>query len=246
MARAVVWHAHTDFVLYSARQGDTVESIAVRFHVSIGGIYELNGMLAGQEVQMGETYKIPTDPSYGMYYRPASYVVTGYGTTTYTNSPWTSLAGNPPDGALCGATPSGVGDSMGNYDLSSFQLKGPNPGSTWIRGFTWYHFGVDISQPAGAPIHAAQAGEVIFAGWDPGGGGWTVKINHCNHLSTMYCHMVRYLVHVHQMVSAGDLIGLEGMTGNAAGPHLHFQVEWDNRPVDPLLFYGRSIYNITH
>lgn len=239
LSGAVVWHAQISYTLYTAKAGDTLDSICQKFNVQPGGIYELNNMLSGQEIQVGQTYKIPNDPSYGLYYRPASYYTKGYGTTTYGDSPWTSLAGVPPNGALCG--PGGDPNNP-----MAYQLWGANPNSYWVRGFSWYHNGVDISQPAGAHIHAAQAGEVIFSGWDPGGGGWTVKINHCGHLSTMYCHMEQLLVHVHQMVNAGDVIGLEGTTGWSTGPHLHESVEVDNVPVDPLAYYGNNIYNITH
>jgi LysM repeat protein len=242
LSGAVVWHASEGYTLYTVKSGDTVEGVAARFGVQIGGIYELNHMLSGQDLQLGKTYKIPTDPSYGLYYRPPSFIIAGNGTTTYTDSPWTSMAGIPPEGSLCGPAPQGQGDNMANYNLLSFKLYGPNPNSYWVRGFIPnFHFGVDISQPAGVPIHAAQAGEVIFSGWDPGGGGWTVKINNCNHLATMYCHMqAPPIAKVHQMVQAGDVLGYEGMTGDATGPHLHFQVEWDNVPVDPLLFYASS------
>lgn len=239
LSGAVVWHAQVGYTLYVAKSGDTIESIAKKVGVQIGGIYELNNMLSGQEIQVGKSYEIPSDPSYGLYYRPASFYTAGYGTTTYGDSPWSSLAGVPPEGALCGP----AGDPA---NPMSYQLWGANPNAYWVRGFTWYHNGVDISQPAGAPIYAAQAGEVIFAGWDPGGGGWTVKINNCNHLSTFYAHMEQLLVHVHQMVSAGDKIGLEGSTGWSTGPHLHLTVEIDNVPVDPLAFYDWNTYNITH
>ena len=249
LSGAVVWHAQVDFFMYVAAASDTIDTIAAKFNCQVGGIYELNNMLSGQELQIGHAYKIPKDPNYGMYYRPASYYVAGYGATTYGNSPWTSNAGVPPPGALCGPTPQRTGSDENNiaaYNLASFQLKGPNPGSYWVRGFTWYHNGVDISQPAGAPIHAAQAGEVIFSGWDTGGGGWAIKINNCNHVSTFYAHMEQLLKKVHDMVNAGDVIGLEGSTGWSTGPHLHFTVEWNNVPVDPLQFYGWSTYNITH
>lgn len=248
LAGAVVWHAQTAFVWYTAKSGDTLDSIATKFGVQIGGIYELNGMLSGQEIEIGKAYKIPTDPSYGLYYRPTSFYAAGNcaGCTRYGNSPWTSIAGNPPAGSLCGPTPHGDGDNMGNYDLSSFNLYAPNPNAYWVRGFSWYHNGADLANPEGTPIHASQAGEVIFAGWDPGGGGWTVKIDHCNHLSTFYAHNDQLLVHAHQMVNAGDVISLEGSTGWSTGPHCHFTVEWDNNPVDPLAFFDWSTYNITH
>ena len=229
LAGAVVWHAAPDFVWYTARAGDTLDTLKDKFHVQVGGIYELNGMLSGEELQIGKAYKIPTDPNYGLYFKPESFVITGYGTTTYGNSPWTSLAGVPPEGASCG--PNGDGNPMG------YELGVPNPNAYWVRGFSWYHNGADLANPEGTPIHAAQAGEVIFSGWDVGGGGWTVKINHCNHVSTFYAHMDTLLVTTHQMVQKGDVVGLEGSTGWSTGPHLHYTIEWDNNPVDPLAYY---------
>jgi murein DD-endopeptidase MepM/ murein hydrolase activator NlpD len=238
LSGAVVWHPSVGFFWYTVRAGDNLEALANRFNCAIGGFLELNGMLAGQELQIGKAYKIPTDPTYGLNYQPPSYVVGGYGATVYGPGLWSSLAGIPPEGAICG--PNGQGNPAG-YDL-----KSPNWNSYWARGFTWFHNGVDLDNPLGTPVHAAQAGEVIFAGWDGGGGGWSVKINHCNHVATFYCHMERLLVKVHDMMHVGDVIGLEGSTGWSTGPHTHFSVEWNNNPVNPLSYFNWSIYNITH
>jgi murein DD-endopeptidase MepM/ murein hydrolase activator NlpD len=253
----VVWHASPGFFWYTAGRGDTLDSLARRFNVQVGGIYELNGMLSGQEIEIGKAYKIPTDPNYGVFYRPPGFVTIPNGSNSALGPTYydpyhadLSLAGVPPYGALCGPIPRGSGSNLGNYVLSSFDLKAPNLGAYWVRGFTWYHHGVDLANPAGTPIHAAQSGEVIFAGWDTWGGGWSVKINHCYGLATYYLHMQQLLVHVHQMVHVGDVVGLEGSTGWSTGPHLHFAVEFYHTGVDPMPFYGayfaQQAYNITH
>lgn len=236
---AVVWHKQPSYHWYVAQSGDSVESIAAQFHVQIGGIYELNNMLAGQEIDVGKAYKIPDDPYYGTDYRPASYVTggSGNGATTFGNSPWTSLAGRPDPEQPCGPN--------GNGNPTAYQLVSPNPGSVWIRGFSWYHNGVDIAAPAGNPIHAAQAGEVIWAGWDVGGLGWSIKINNCNGIATVYGHMEKLLVGVHTMVGPGATIGLEGSTGWSTGPHLHFMVEVNNNPVDPFAYFSYNTAAIT-
>jgi murein DD-endopeptidase MepM/ murein hydrolase activator NlpD len=128
----------------------------------------------------------------------------------------------------------------GHGTPTGYQLQAPNKGSHWVRGFTWYHNGVDMAAPAGNTITAAQAGEVIWAGWANDGFGFSVKINHCNHVSTMYGHMEQLLVKVHDVLRAGDPVGLEGSTGWSTGPHLHFMVEWNNVPIDPMPYYNYS------
>jgi murein DD-endopeptidase MepM/ murein hydrolase activator NlpD len=104
---------------------------------------------------------------------------------------------------------------------------------------------VDIAAAEGNPIHAAQSGQVIWAGWDVGGLGWSVKINHCDHISTVYGHMDKLLVKAGDNVQQGDPIGLEGSTGWSTGPHLHYMVEVDNQPVDPMAYYNYNTNSVT-
>jgi murein DD-endopeptidase MepM/ murein hydrolase activator NlpD len=241
LSGAVVLHSDVSYHWYVANVNDTPESVAKAQHVQVGGIYELNGLLAGQELTVGKTYKIPDDPKYGLNYRPPQlYDTTAtYGQTTYGDSMWASHAGDPPPEAPCGVDGHGV--------PSGYQLfnQSPNPGSHWVRGFTWFHNGVDLAATNGNPIRAAQAGEVVWAGWANDGFGYSVKINHCFHISTAYGHMQQLLVHVHNYVQPGDVIGLEGSTGWSTGPHLHFMVEVDNVPVDPMPYYNNNQTTIT-
>jgi LysM repeat protein len=234
LSGVVVLHSDVSYHFYIAQFNDTPESVAARFHVKVGGIYKLNGLLAGQELTVGKSYKIPDDPNYGADYRPPPVYAAEatYGATTYGNSMWASHAGEPPPEVPCGVD--GHGTSV------NYQLKPPNPNSNWVRGFTWYHNGVDMSAPRGNPIKAAQAGEVIWAGYANDGFGWSIKINHCFHISTAYGHMDALNVKVHDIVQPGDTIGFEGSTGWSTGPHLHYMVEYDNVPIDPMPYYGYS------
>jgi LysM repeat protein len=231
LAGAVVSQNQVNYFWYTAQSNDTIEGVAAKFNVQIGGIYELNNLLAGQEITIGKAYKIPTDPNYGKNFRPATYIpISSNGGTVFGNSPWTSIAGNPLPETLCGVEGNGVPTAYG--------LVAPNPGAFWVRGFNWYHNGLDLSGPAGDPIHAAQAGEVIWAGWDVGGLGYSVKINSCYGISTVYGHMESLNVKEGDNVEAGSTIGLEGSTGWSTGPHLHFMVEVSNNPVDPSAYFG--------
>jgi murein DD-endopeptidase MepM/ murein hydrolase activator NlpD len=238
LSGAVVLHSDVSYHWYVAQWNDTPESIARAQHVQVGGIYEINGLLAGQELTVGKTYKIPDDPNYGKTFKPAQlYATTAtYGATTYGNSMWASHAGDPPPEAPCGVDGHGV--------PAAYQLQPPNPGAHWVRGFTFFHNGDDLAAPAGNPIRAAQAGEVVWAGYANDGFGNSVKINHCFHISTAYGHMQALNVKVHDYVQPGDIIGFEGSTGWSTGPHLHYMVEVDNVPIDPMPYYGYSQANI--
>lgn len=239
LSGAVVLHHDPTYQWYVVQWGDTVESIAEKKHIQIGGIYELNDLLAGQEITVGKAYKIPDDPYYGKDYRPAAFTVRGNGSTVFGSNWWNAVAGDPLPEASC--APDGNGDPAG------YQLVAPNPGAYFVRGFSWFHDGVDLSAPEGNPIHAAQNGQVIWAGYDATNGfGWSVKINHCHHLSTIYGHMDGVNVHIGQNVKAGDVIGIEGNTGWSTGPHLHMTVQWNNYAVDPLPYYSWDFNKLLH
>jgi murein DD-endopeptidase MepM/ murein hydrolase activator NlpD len=97
------------------------------------------------------------------------------------------------------------------------------------------HEGIDVTAPMGSPIEAPAAGIVIDAGWESGYGN-TVTIDHGYGLVTKYAHASKLLVKTGQRVSRGQRIALVGNTGLATGPHLHYEVHVNGRPVDPLKY----------
>jgi murein DD-endopeptidase MepM/ murein hydrolase activator NlpD len=97
-----------------------------------------------------------------------------------------------------------------------------------------FHSGIDYSAPTGAPVTAAAGGRVTFAGWSDGGWGRIVTIAHSNGVQTLYAHLSRVGVRVGQRVRARQRIGRVGASGNASGPHLHFEVRLRGAAVDPL------------
>lgn len=228
------------YVEYRVLPGDTYEHIASVFGVALGGIFQLNNFYAGQEPQIGQMIRVPTDPKFGAHYVPPQLVMNhaGAGTanTNYFGSCMFCAAGGWTNGP---GQPCAAGGTQALIAPTGFALINPDPNSHWVRGFRWDHNGVDLSTgQEGTPLVAAQTGVVIFAAWDPYGGGWSVKINHCGGFATSYSHMEKILVHVGQAVQTGQTLGLQGMTGNATGPHVHFMVWWNNTPFDPLCAYG--------
>lgn len=101
-----------------------------------------------------------------------------------------------------------------------------------IFGNARFHSGLDIGGDYGLPIHAAQSGVVIEAGWI-GGYGNTVMIDHGGGISTLYGHNESLAVSVGQHVNQGDVIAYCGSTGNSTGPHCHFEVRVGGEPVSP-------------
>ena len=98
------------------------------------------------------------------------------------------------------------------------------------------HHGVDYAAPAGTPVHSVADGTVIFAGWDRGGGGNTIKIKHAGKLETGYLHLKSFAkgIKVGSKVSQGQLIGYVGSTGASTGPHLDYRIKKNGTPIDPL------------
>ena len=96
-----------------------------------------------------------------------------------------------------------------------------------------FHKGVDLEANYGDEVRATAAGTVVSAGWDPGGFGIKVDIDHGNGYHTWYAHLSRTAVAQGQRVTKGEPIAFVGSTGESTGPHLHYQVMYDGAPVDP-------------
>ena len=104
-----------------------------------------------------------------------------------------------------------------------------------VLRFTRLHAGIDFAAPPGTPILAAGAGRVVEAGANGGYGRW-VKISHADGLATGYAHLSRIAPGVRRSVRVrqGQVIGFVGSSGLSTGPHLHFELHRNGRPVDPL------------
>ena len=98
---------------------------------------------------------------------------------------------------------------------------------------TRFHAGIDLRAAAGVPVAAAAPGRVVFAG-PRGTFGNTVIVAHGDGVRTLYAHLSRIDVTVGQRVGAAAEVGLVGATGDASGPHLHFEVRVRGAAVDPL------------
>lgn len=104
-----------------------------------------------------------------------------------------------------------------------------------IWGTQIFHAGLDIGADYGDPVHAADSGTVVFAGW-MGGYGNAVMIDHGGGMVTLYGHNSSITVGEGEQVSKGQTIALAGSTGNSTGPHCHFEVRIHGEVVSPLQY----------
>ncbi len=97
-----------------------------------------------------------------------------------------------------------------------------------------FHAGIDLPAPSGTPVYAARAGRVVYADWADGGWGFLVVVDHGHHERTFYAHLSRIDVRRGVWIGEGVRVGAVGATGDASGPHLHFEVRMRGAAVDPL------------
>lgn len=182
----------------------------------VNGVYHQVG--SGDTIEgIASTFKV--DPSAIINYplnaldtenlviQPGQWLVVPGGTKPFIPRVITAYTGPIPDDATVGT---GV-------------FSWPTTGTIY-NGYWSAHPGLDIAAYLGAPILAADAGYVIAAGWDNTGYGYSVVIDHSNGYQTLYAHLQAYYVDAGDNVVQGQQIGEMGISGNATGPHLHFEV----------------------
>ncbi len=99
-----------------------------------------------------------------------------------------------------------------------------------------FHQGMDFTAPTGTEVFATGNATVSFTGWKQGYGN-TVILDHGFGYQTLYAHLYKSLVRRGQKVRRSDIIALVGNTGKSTGPHLHYEVRLNGKPVDPRNYY---------
>ena len=128
-------------------------------------------------------------------------------------------------------------DNLNNVSLA-WPYLGEGISSRFGPRGNGFHSGIDIAGPTGDVVVAAETGEVIFAELYEGeeAYGNLIIIEHPNGMQTWYAHVSTFAVSKEQKVEKGQIIGEVGATGQATGPHLHFEVRVNDEPLNPLLY----------
>lgn len=101
-----------------------------------------------------------------------------------------------------------------------------------IKNKRLFHNGLDIAVPTGTSVRAAAGGEVVYSGW-MNGFGYTVILDHGRGVETLYAHNSKVTVSKGEMINQGQQVSLSGNTGLSTGPHLHFGVLKNEKPLNP-------------
>ena len=117
------------------------------------------------------------------------------------------------------------------FGCTSFELEPYDP---FCPG-RHLHTGIDLAAAMGTPVHSATGG-TARVGFDPDGAGLYVVVAVDSHVRAFYCHLSSVAVITGKPVSAGDVIGGLGSSGNSTGPHVHFEIQRDGTSIDPAVW----------
>ncbi|MDD4785172.1 MAG: M23 family metallopeptidase [Candidatus Shapirobacteria bacterium] len=243
---------------YRVVEGDTVSSIAQKFGVTIDTIMWENNLKSVDAIKVkqilkilpvtGVRYKVKrgeTIYSIAKAHQVNAQNIIDYPFNTFSNDETFALSAGQeliiPDGIkpkeiildtkqyaarTVAAIPGVVGEGSFMWPTSGYISQ----------RYSWYHRAVDIANKSNPSIVASQGGTVVSAGWNGGGYGNYVVINHGNGYTTLYAHMLNNSIVVApgQVVKQGQKLGVMGSTGRSTGTHLHFEIKSSKGNVDPL------------
>lgn len=198
-----------DGLVHVVQPGETVWRIAHHYGVPVSEVLAANEVDDVHDVAAGTRLWIPHGrPGAGLPLRPV---------------PARAGPPEPPEG-----------EAFRHVLRFAWPLRGRVSSNYGTRGRR-PHEGIDIPASSGTPVRAAEAGRVVFAG-RLGGYGNVVVLRHDDRFETVYAHNRRNRVQRLDFVDKGRVIAEVGATGNATGPHLHFEIRRDDRPEDPLRY----------
>jgi murein DD-endopeptidase MepM/ murein hydrolase activator NlpD len=243
---------------YRVQAGDTVSSISQKFGVSMDTIIWENNLKSVDAIKVGQIIKIlpvsgvkhtvkrgETIYSIAKDYKVDAQNIIDYPFNTFANDETFALAAGQELIIPDGIKPKEISvDTTKNIARTVAPIPGvvgegnfmwPTSGHI-SQKFYWYHQAVDIASSSNPDIVASQGGTVITAGWNAGGYGNYVVIDHGNGYKTLYAHMLNnsVIVKAGQRVTQGQKLGVMGSTGRSTGTHLHFEVKGPSGNLNPL------------
>ena len=224
-------------VLHTIKKGDTLKKIASTYDASEEEINAFNKLSEGATLAIGEEIMIPdgTPPEINTpiaIRKPAA-------SNIRPDVPIARIANKAADvyQELTGQTdtrqkPADIVTS--EESQATTKLLWPTKQRIINQYYGWKHTGLDIEGDYVDPVYASADGVVEVSGWNSGGYGLQIVINHGNGTKTRYAHNSKMYVKVGDPVKRGEVIAMVGTTGRSTGTHLHYEVYIANKRVNPL------------
>ena len=234
---------------YVVQSGDVISTIAAKFGITVNTVLWENNLSSYSLIRPGQTLKIL--PVSGLTHKikkgeTLKAVAKKYKVNESEIIEFNKLASATdlaidqvmiiPGGIKPQATPVVAARTTAPLPaiISSSKLQWPTNAYRLTQYFTWRHSGIDIANKTGQPVYAAEAGKVETTGWNRGGYGYYIIVDHGGGFKTLYAHLSQIYIKIGQNVSRGQVIGAVGSTGRSTGPHVHFEVRVRNVRINPL------------
>jgi murein DD-endopeptidase MepM/ murein hydrolase activator NlpD len=238
-------------ISYTIIKGDTLSTVAEKFGISVDTIKWANdirrdNLIIGQIIKIppvtGVTYKVregDTVYSIAKKYKTDAQKIVNFPFNDFTDLDTFALAAGQtlvvPDGVIAEAPPVAAPPMPQIIVGGTGQFIWPTNGVI-TQYPVWYHMALDIANPSGPGVMAADDGTVTLVEYLQYSYGHHVMIDHGSGLSTLYGHMTDIYVKVGDVVKRGQVIGRMGSTGRSTGTHLHFEIRKNNITQNPLSF----------
>lgn len=214
-------------MLVAVKKGDTITKLAARYQGDENEVRDFNRIGDETSLPIGTEIMIPGG-------RPPAPEQTIIAIVRHQQDQEPSDRETARETLLNSKTPKPADAS--DASLPAARLLWPTPGRVVTQYYGWKHTGVDIDGDFTSPLYAAYDGIVTKAGWNSGGYGLQIMIQHPNGLTTRYAHSSKLFVKVGDEVKRGQTIAMMGSTGHSTGSHLHFEVYVNGKRVNPLAY----------
>ena len=230
-------------VVHVVNHGDTLHSIAHRYHVSVAELARANNLDTSAKLKLGSRLNVPAKVAAAVPVVATTQPVAAAPAA----APKLASAAAPQQTARLAQASPAAEDGAPESTVKAAEATGALPTFRWpVRGKVIAGYGaktngkandgINLAVPEGTPVKAAEDGVVAYAGNELKGYGNLVLVRHANGYVTAYAHASELLVKRGDSIKRGQVIAKSGQSGEVASPQLHFEIRKGSTPVDPLQF----------